>query len=210
MVTAGWYVRLLRDEVLAEWQLDGASPALHVHCHVSGQERWLAPPHLRNYIFKREMALVRRQRRISADRARCAVARLDHGLPGLCLLLQSLLIGAIALHSVTLNSVKPVSSMMTCSTLSCGLQVLDTLAYAERELLEAMPAFKRASVLVHLQSDVEVWTDTSRSGSCFRSLAAPASASVSNMLWEIAACLARSRPLECLRAPMVPSASPVS
>ena len=56
---AGWYVRLLRDEVLAEWQLDGPSPTLHVHCHVSGQERWLAPPHLRNYIFKREMALVR-------------------------------------------------------------------------------------------------------------------------------------------------------
>ena len=53
-------MRLLRDEVLAEWQLDGPSPTLHVHCHVSGQERWLAPPHLRNYIFKREMALVRR------------------------------------------------------------------------------------------------------------------------------------------------------
>ncbi len=59
---AGWYVRLLRDEVLAEWQLDGPSPTLHVHCHVSGQERWLAPPHLRNYIFKREMALVRKSR----------------------------------------------------------------------------------------------------------------------------------------------------
>ena len=39
------------------------------------------------------------------------------------------------------------------------LQVLDTLAYAERELLEAMPAFKHASVLVHLQSDVEVRAD---------------------------------------------------
>lgn len=55
---AGWYIRLLRDEVLAEWRWEGA-PALHVHCHVSGQERWLAPPELRNYIFKREMALVR-------------------------------------------------------------------------------------------------------------------------------------------------------
>lgn len=57
---AGWYVRLLRDEVLAEWCLaaDGSSPELHVYCHVSGQERWLAPPQLRNYIFKREMPLV--------------------------------------------------------------------------------------------------------------------------------------------------------
>lgn len=58
---AGWYIRLLRDEVLAEWRWDGA-PTLHVHCHVSGQERWLAPPELRNYIFKREMALVRLHR----------------------------------------------------------------------------------------------------------------------------------------------------
>ncbi len=39
------------------------------------------------------------------------------------------------------------------------LQVLDTLAYAERELLEAMPAFGHASVVVHLQSDVEVRAD---------------------------------------------------
>ena len=44
--------------MLAEWRWEGA-PSLHVHCHVSGQERWLAPPQLRNYIFKREMALVR-------------------------------------------------------------------------------------------------------------------------------------------------------
>ncbi len=56
---AGWYVRLLWDEVLAEWQLDEPLSTLHVHCHVSGPERWLAPPHLRNTIFKREMALVR-------------------------------------------------------------------------------------------------------------------------------------------------------
>jgi len=34
--------------------------------------------------------------------------------------------------------------------------VLNTLAYAERELLEAMPAFKHALMLLHLQSDAEV------------------------------------------------------
>ena len=32
---AGWYTRLMRDEVLAEWQA-GEPPVLHVHCHVSG------------------------------------------------------------------------------------------------------------------------------------------------------------------------------
>jgi len=56
---SGWYIRLLRDEVLAEWAVpQGGAPQLHVYCHVSGQERWLAPPQLRNYIFKREMPLV--------------------------------------------------------------------------------------------------------------------------------------------------------
>ncbi len=60
VAAAGWYIRLLRDEVLAEWAVpQGGAPQLHVYCHVSGQERWLAPPQLRNYIFKREMPLVR-------------------------------------------------------------------------------------------------------------------------------------------------------
>jgi hypothetical protein len=33
---SGLYTRLMRDEVLAEWRLDKAGPALHVLCHVSG------------------------------------------------------------------------------------------------------------------------------------------------------------------------------
>lgn len=33
---SGWYTRLMRDEVLAEWREDEAGLALHVHCHVSG------------------------------------------------------------------------------------------------------------------------------------------------------------------------------
>ena len=33
-------------------------PSLHVYCHVSGEERWLAPPQLRAFVFRREMALV--------------------------------------------------------------------------------------------------------------------------------------------------------
>ena len=34
--TAGWYTRLMRDEVLAELKTDQDGPALNVRCHVSG------------------------------------------------------------------------------------------------------------------------------------------------------------------------------
>lgn len=61
--TAGFYTRLLRDEVIAEWRHETAggvqSSSLHVFVHVSGAEKWLAPPVLRNYIFRRELPLVR-------------------------------------------------------------------------------------------------------------------------------------------------------
>lgn len=88
---SGWYIRLLRDEVLAEWAIrECGSPQLHLFCHVSGQERWLAPPQLRNYIFKREMPLV-----------------------------------------------------------------LDTLAWAERDLLATQPQYAEARVFVHLKSNVQ-------------------------------------------------------
>jgi hypothetical protein len=52
---AGWYTRLLRDEVLAEYE----GGALHVHVHVCGEaDWWLAPSWLRALIFRREMPLV--------------------------------------------------------------------------------------------------------------------------------------------------------
>ncbi|KAL6761577.1 Staygreen protein-domain-containing protein [Haematococcus lacustris] len=54
---SGFYTRLLRDEVVAEWAFD-PRPVLHIYCHVSGEDRWLAPPFLRNYIFRREIPLV--------------------------------------------------------------------------------------------------------------------------------------------------------
>lgn len=57
----GFYTRILRDEITAEWYFNpgAAAPAeLHIYCHVSGEERWLAPPQLRNFIFRREMTLV--------------------------------------------------------------------------------------------------------------------------------------------------------
>jgi magnesium dechelatase len=55
---SGFYTKLLRDEVVAEWR-HGHTPSLHIYCHVSGEEKWLAPPQLRNYIFRRELPLVR-------------------------------------------------------------------------------------------------------------------------------------------------------
>lgn len=56
---SGFYTRLLRDEVTAEWRFDAPTPCLHIYCYVSGHERWLAPAQLRNYIFRREIPLVR-------------------------------------------------------------------------------------------------------------------------------------------------------
>ena len=31
-----WYTKLMRDEVLAEWEVENGEPSLMVHCHVSG------------------------------------------------------------------------------------------------------------------------------------------------------------------------------
>jgi magnesium dechelatase len=33
---SGWYTRLMRDEVLAEWRATEETPEFHVFCHVSG------------------------------------------------------------------------------------------------------------------------------------------------------------------------------
>lgn len=33
---SGWYTRLMRDEVLAEWVVTPDGPVLDIHCHVSG------------------------------------------------------------------------------------------------------------------------------------------------------------------------------
>jgi hypothetical protein len=54
---SGWYTRLMRDEVLAEWREEEDGPALHVHCHVSGG-LVLGPAGWRDAIFQRELPLV--------------------------------------------------------------------------------------------------------------------------------------------------------
>jgi hypothetical protein len=54
---SGWYTRLMRDEVLAEWLEGEQQPTLHVHCHVSGG-LVLGPSRFRFEIFQRELPLV--------------------------------------------------------------------------------------------------------------------------------------------------------
>jgi len=51
-----WYTRLMRDEVLAEWEMDSGEPGLMVHCHVSGGLvfGWAG---MRNDILHRELPL---------------------------------------------------------------------------------------------------------------------------------------------------------
>jgi len=54
---SGWYTRLMRDEVLAEWGDEEDGPVLHVHCHVSGG-LVLGSAGWRYAIFLRELPLV--------------------------------------------------------------------------------------------------------------------------------------------------------
>jgi len=54
---SGWYTRLMRDEVLAEWLGEAGGHALHVYCHVSGGVVF-GSPEMRDGIFRRELPLV--------------------------------------------------------------------------------------------------------------------------------------------------------
>lgn len=54
---SGWYTRLMRDEVLAEWRQERDGPSLHVYCHVSGGLVF-GTAGLRYAIFRRELPLV--------------------------------------------------------------------------------------------------------------------------------------------------------
>jgi hypothetical protein len=54
---SGWYTRLMRDEVLAEWREEADGPALHVYCHVSGGLA-VGTAGWRYAIFQHELPLV--------------------------------------------------------------------------------------------------------------------------------------------------------
>jgi hypothetical protein len=51
----GWYTRLMRDEVLANWTNNILEPELHVHCEVG---RGIGSSNFREAIFRRELDLV--------------------------------------------------------------------------------------------------------------------------------------------------------
>eukprot|EP00252_Welwitschia_mirabilis_P024504 TRINITY_DN7300_c0_g1_i14.p1 TRINITY_DN7300_c0_g1~~TRINITY_DN7300_c0_g1_i14.p1 ORF type:complete len:255 (+),score=16.87 TRINITY_DN7300_c0_g1_i14:200-964(+) len=55
----GWYNRLQRDEVIAQWKKSQGKMSLHVHCHISGGH-WLldAIAKLRFCIFSKELPVV--------------------------------------------------------------------------------------------------------------------------------------------------------
>ena len=54
---SGWYTRLMRDEVTAEWQSGAEGLSLHVFCHVSGGLAFGSAA-MRYDIFRRELPLV--------------------------------------------------------------------------------------------------------------------------------------------------------
>lgn len=54
---SGWYTRLMRDEVLAEWKKSLDTYCLNVYCHVGGGFVF-GSASLRESIFRREMPLV--------------------------------------------------------------------------------------------------------------------------------------------------------
>lgn len=55
----GWYHRLQRDEVVAEWRKLRGRMSLHVHCHISGGHFLLdILANLRHQIFSRELPVV--------------------------------------------------------------------------------------------------------------------------------------------------------
>jgi Staygreen protein len=53
----GWYTKLMRDEVLGEWEDADDGPALHIYCHVSGGLVF-GSALMRDKIFRHELPLV--------------------------------------------------------------------------------------------------------------------------------------------------------
>ena len=54
---SGLYTRIMRDEVLAEWRINGEKSSLHIYCHVSGGIVF-GPAGWRDSIFRRHLPMV--------------------------------------------------------------------------------------------------------------------------------------------------------
>jgi hypothetical protein len=73
---SGLYTRLMRDEVLAEWQRTARGPSLHLYCHVSGGLSF-GPAGWRYRIFQHELPLVLQAMRYGDDALYTADPALD-------------------------------------------------------------------------------------------------------------------------------------
>lgn len=79
MQLKGWYSKLQRDEVVAEWKRVQGKMSLHVHCHISGGNflhNIIA--NLRFYIFRKELPVV----------SSCSIKFWHHYVQQLCLCLR--------------------------------------------------------------------------------------------------------------------------
>ena len=74
--TSGWYTRLMRDEVIAEWQSDAEEPSLHLFCHMSGGLAF-GGASMRDSIFRRELPLVLESFRFGENALFAAEPELD-------------------------------------------------------------------------------------------------------------------------------------
>jgi hypothetical protein len=74
---SGWYTRLMRDEVVAEWKQTEEGFSLHVYCFVSGGMVF-GPAGWRYAIFQRELPLVLEAFRVGERRLFHAHPELDH------------------------------------------------------------------------------------------------------------------------------------
>lgn len=140
---SGFYTRLLRDEVTAEWKSTAAGYALHVYCHVSGEERWLAPPMLRNYIFRREMPLVRGATMLVRTLAQVVYACLPHKW-------------CTHLAGASCAPAQHTRDASRSASFPARVQVLDTFLYADAQLVRRLPQLQASPVYIHFQSSVQV------------------------------------------------------
>lgn len=120
-----------------------------MYCHVSGEERWLAPPLLRNYIFQREMPLVQSSVfwhvcLMSPTLKRCIIYQ---GFP----LLQS-----AACCRWWILTGRLVNEDGLAEGVEHAVQVLDTILHADRALFQQSPCLAEAAVVVHLSSHLTV------------------------------------------------------
>ncbi len=150
--------------MLAEWCVGSDDRLrLHVYCHVSGEERWLAPPALRKYIFQREMPLVRAVmlsalRHVLAQESSSAWPPAGCGL-ALCLLLQEQHLREPVSHASSELPTVPKAIALIQSPLNMQLACFrcSTRYCMRTELLfQQLRGLADAAVVVHLSSHLTV------------------------------------------------------